>query len=186
MAFKKVRALLDSYAQVKVVSLDFIDELLEMNDENLTLLQKAYDKSDLKDVWLVISATGNPKLDRTIFSDCEDNKLWINSADQFESCNFILPAKSEKSGIMVSVSTFGKSPTFAAWLRDYFDELLDEDLILLFNLLTEARQRLKDNNVPTESANLKQFVNENVVDLIKTKQYELAEATMEDYISTII
>ncbi len=186
VGLKKAAGLLASGASVTVISLDFVEDFHKLPDDNLILITKSFEPDDIKNAWLVISATGDEQVDRCIYEECEKQRIWVNSADRLNSCNFILPAKSEKSGIMISVSTFGKSPTFAAWLRDYFDSLLDDQLIELFNILAVARQTLKDRGISTQKANLKSFVYDNVIDLIKNNQYDNARSLIEDYISDII
>jgi precorrin-2 dehydrogenase/sirohydrochlorin ferrochelatase len=186
IATRKVKSLLKSGGIVKVVSLTFTDDLSNMSDLNLTLLTKPFEIADLEGVWLVISATGLKSVDKLVYRECEKRHIWVNSADEIEACNFILPAKAVKSGVTVSVSTYGKSPTFASWLRDYFEILLDDEIVELFQLLADARQVLKENRVPTEKANFKQFVNEHIIDLIKSKNYDLAKSAMQNYVSSLI
>ncbi len=186
VGLKKATGLLASGALVTVISLNFVEGFHKLPADNLTLITKLFEPDDIKTAWLVISATGDEQVDRCIYEECEKQQIWVNSADRLNSCNFILPAKSEKSGIMISVSTFGKSPTFAAWLRDYFDSLLDDQLIELFNILAVARQTLKDRGISTQKANLKSFVYDNIIDLIKNNQYDNARSLIEDYISDIL
>ena len=56
---------------------------------------------------LVITATGDPAVDGTVFADAEHAGVWVNSADDPARCSFMLPAVTRQGPVIVSVSTDG-------------------------------------------------------------------------------
>ena len=80
----------------------------------------AYRASDLDHAWLVVAATPDDELNRRVYADAEERKIFCNVADVPELCSFILPALHRRGPITVAVSTGGASPALAQWLRDRF------------------------------------------------------------------
>lgn len=79
-----------------------------------------YDASLLDGVWLVVAATSDDALNRRVFADANERRVFCNVADVPELCSFILPALHRRGPITVAVSTAGASPALAQWLRDRF------------------------------------------------------------------
>jgi siroheme synthase-like protein len=80
----------------------------------------AYHPSQLDEVWLVVATTGDDALNRRIYANANERKVFCNVADVPELCSFILPAIHRRGPISVAVSTAGASPALAQWLRDSF------------------------------------------------------------------
>ena len=79
-----------------------------------------YNASLLDSVWLVVAATSDDPLNRRIYADASDRRIFCNVADVPELCSFILPALHRRGPITLAVSTAGASPALAQWLRDKF------------------------------------------------------------------
>ena len=79
-----------------------------------------YDAAHLDGVWLVVAATSDDALNRRIYVDANDRRIFCNVADVPELCSFILPALHRRGPITLAVSTAGASPALAQWLRDKF------------------------------------------------------------------
>jgi precorrin-2 dehydrogenase / sirohydrochlorin ferrochelatase len=74
----------------------------------------------LDSVWLVVAATSDDELNRRIYADATERRIFCNVADVPELCSFILPALHRRGPITLAVSTAGASPALAQWLRDKF------------------------------------------------------------------
>ena len=80
----------------------------------------AYRSSDLDHVWLVVAATSDDELNRRVYADANERRVFCNVADVPDLCSFILPALHRRGPITVAVSTAGASPALAQHLRDRF------------------------------------------------------------------
>src|SRR5207248_7425371 len=80
----------------------------------------AYSASDLDGIWLVVAATSHDELNRRVYADASERRIFCNVADVPELCSFILPALHRRGPITVAVSTAGASPALAQHLRDRF------------------------------------------------------------------
>ena len=100
--------------------------------------------------WLVIAATDDPAVQQQVFDDGERAGVWVNAADDPARCAFYLPAVLRREPAVVAVSTEGRSPALAAWLRDRMARTLPRRLDTIAQRLVEERQELQAAGIPTE------------------------------------
>jgi precorrin-2 dehydrogenase/sirohydrochlorin ferrochelatase len=100
---------------------------------------------------LVVTATGDPSVDSSVYRDAEKAGVWVNSADDPDHCTFVLPAVTRHGSISVAVSTGGSSPALASWLRRRVDETIGPGLGPLASLLADARARIHSRGASTET-----------------------------------
>ncbi len=105
----------------------------------------AYRASDLDHTWLVVAATSDEDLNRRVFADANERRIFCNVADVPELCSFILPALHRRGPITVAVSTAGASPALAQWLRDRFASQVGFEHEQLAGELQRIRPWVKQN-----------------------------------------
>jgi len=97
-----------------------VDGLEEAGAVVTLVAPHAYSASDLDGVWIVVAATSHDGLNRRVYADASERRIFCNVADVPELCSFILPALHRRGPITVAVSTAGASPALAQWLRNRF------------------------------------------------------------------
>ena len=117
--------------------------------EACTLLCRSYIPGDEDGMALVIAATDDADLNRTISNACRAKNIPVNVVDNKELCTFLFPCLVQEGELSVGISTAGASPTAAVWLKDRVSELIPAgfDEILVF--LEGLRPRIKE-NIPSE------------------------------------
>jgi precorrin-2 dehydrogenase / sirohydrochlorin ferrochelatase len=149
VAERKVRGLLDAGATVTVVAPVAVAGLRD--DPAVRWHRREYQRGEAASYRVVISATGIDAVDEQVARDARATGVPVNSADDPANCTFTLPAVTRLGDIQITVSTAGRSPAFAGWLKDRVEALLDESLIDVLDLLAEVRGDLHDAGVSTES-----------------------------------
>lgn len=147
IALRKAQQLLASGASVTVVAPSIdpgFDEL------PVRQVQREFEIADLDDVWLVITATGNPILDQQIFDAAESRRLWCNSADDPQRCSFILPAVHRQGALTIAISTGGASPAVASWLRSEIASYVGPEFVDLVGRISFDRALIKHEGRSTE------------------------------------
>lgn len=140
---RKVKGLLESGANVTVVSLDITQTITTWAAENkIRLFKRGYKANDLEDHFMVIGATDNEVLNRQIYTDAEKRNMLCNIADRPQACNFILPAVICRGNLSIAVSTSGKSPAFARFLRLKLEKEYGMEYAGLLDLMGTIRQKL--------------------------------------------
>jgi siroheme synthase-like protein len=117
----------------------------------LTLQRRPYQPGDAAAFRLVVTATGDPAVDAAVYADAEAAGVWVNSADDPEHCSFILPSVHRDGPVTIAVSTSGRSPAQATWLRGRLAEAGGPGLGDLAELLGRARAQVRAGGASTET-----------------------------------
>lgn len=133
-------------ANVEMVAPFFRDEVKALAEQfNINLIYTAYDASFLCDKDLVIAATDNVEVNTKIYKDAKSRNLLVNVADTPEFCDFYLGGIVTKGNVKIAISTNGKSPTTAKRLRQFFEEVIPDDVNILVENLNQYRKTIKGN-----------------------------------------
>lgn len=144
VATRKVARLLDAGAWVRVVALEASPELRAIGARATTLeiLLRAFDSSDLDDVQVVFTATGDGAVEAAVHEAADQRGVWVNAADDPERCSFLMPATLERGALQVAVSTGGESPVLAGRVRDEIDAALGPEYADAVAILGGLRREL--------------------------------------------
>ncbi len=170
---RKVKTLIKCGALVTVVSLEFEKELEALaKTESVTLKNRTYHSSDMKNVFLVIGATSNRELNRQINADANRLNILCNIADVPEVCNFILPAIVKRGDLMIAISTSGNSPAFAKKIRKDLEKQFGHEYAEFLKLMGAIRKKLlSEAHEPEAHKHLfEKLIDNNLVKLIKDQK----------------
>jgi precorrin-2 dehydrogenase/sirohydrochlorin ferrochelatase len=146
VAEEKLKFLLKSSpdANVELVALKFTQAIkILIKKYKVELTSDRYHLDYLDDKHIVIVATNSKETNIKIYNDCKKRNLLVNVADNPEYCDFYLGGIVTKGNVKIAISTNGKSPTMAKRLRQFFEEVLPEDLNELVENLNSYRKKLK-------------------------------------------
>ena len=134
-------------ANITVVAILISDEIKSMvkGQSSIVLLEKSFEASDLENKQLVIAATADKTLNESIYHAAKVKSILINVADTPELCDFYLGSIVTKGDLKIAISTNGKSPTLSKRIREFFEEILPENINDLILNLNEYRKSLKGN-----------------------------------------
>ena len=107
------------------------------------LIEKPFEISDLQNKQLVIAATADKILNEEIYHAAKAQHILINIADTPELCDFYLGSIVTKGDLKIAISTNGKSPTLSKRIREFFEEVLPENINDLILNLNDYRKTLK-------------------------------------------
>lgn len=132
-------------ANVKMVALEFNEEVKQMASKHkVQLIQKAYESTDLDGSQMIIAATNDEAVNIQAYHDAKAKNILVNVADNPPYCDFYMGGIVTKGNVKIAISTNGKSPTTAKRLRQFFEEVLPEDINKLVENLNAYRKTLKD------------------------------------------
>jgi len=133
-------------AQVQMVAKEFLNGTVELAEKHtVEMVQAAYQKEYLEGKHLVIACTDNPKVNEEVYRDCRERSILVNVADNPPFCDFYMGGIVTKGNVKVAISTNGKSPTTAKRLRQFFEDVLPDNIDDLVQNLNEYRKTLKGN-----------------------------------------
>ncbi|HEX4244339.1 MAG TPA: bifunctional precorrin-2 dehydrogenase/sirohydrochlorin ferrochelatase [Acidimicrobiales bacterium] len=178
IAAHKAEGLLRCRAQVTVVAPQLTDKLRLLAGGSLVLEERRYRAGEAAHYRLVITATGDPEVDRAVAADAEAAGVWVNSADDVDNCTFTLPAVHRDGDVTVAVSTGGASPALAGWLRDRSAAAIGPEAGTLAVLLDEARRRVRAEGRSTESTDWLAILAGPFVDLVQSGRIDEARSLL--------
>ncbi len=134
-------------AIVEVVAPRFLPELetLASSHESVKLTYKKFNCWMLRKRHLVIACTDDLKVNKRIYDLSRKRFLICNIADTPPLCDYYLGGIVTKGHVKIAISTNGKSPTTAKRLREFFEEVIPEDINAMVENLNEYRKTLKGN-----------------------------------------
>lgn len=141
IAARKVEALLRAGASVTVVAPAAV-VAVSQNPE-VVWLRRPYRPAEAAYYRLVVTATSDPEVNALVARDCEAAGVFANSADDPANCSFTLPSVARRGDLQVAVSTGGRSPALARWLRRRIERDIDSGYATLLDLLAETREEAK-------------------------------------------
>lgn len=147
VGLEKLQAIFRSspLAKVKIVAEQVIPEVLEFiaDKETVQLERRSFKESDLDEKELVVVASNNPELNKQIRDLTIKRNILLNVADKPDLCDFYLGSIVQKGNLKIGISTNGKSPTMAKRLKEFFNEVLPEEIDETLELLQEYRNQLR-------------------------------------------
>jgi precorrin-2 dehydrogenase len=180
VAARKTRALVAAGADVLVIAPEICEEIKSLP---VKVAERPYRRGDLSAAWLALAATDNPSVNRQVFADGHDVRVWVNVADDPEACSFTLPAVMRRGPVTVAVSTSGYSPALAGWIREQIAADVGPEVALLAELLAEARDALKAAGRSTEDVDWRRALDSDMLELIRTGQTAQARERLQACLS---
>ncbi|MDQ2825940.1 MAG: bifunctional precorrin-2 dehydrogenase/sirohydrochlorin ferrochelatase [Actinomycetota bacterium] len=165
VAMRKVEGLLASGAVVRVVA-PRLDAALA-GHPGVVCEERRWAPEDLEGVWLAIAATDNPEVNRAVFMAGERAGIWVNGADDPANCSFTLPSVVRRGDLQVAVSTGGRSPALASWLRRRFESEIGPEYQVLLDLLATEREGLRAAGRSTEGLDWQSALDSDMLGLIR-------------------
>jgi siroheme synthase-like protein len=147
VGLEKLTAILNNSteARVTVIAEKVSEDVYQLAERfpKVNIFKKSFSEEDLKDVNIVVVATGNEALNNYIRKLAHQHNLLINVADKPSLCDFYLGSIVQKGDLKVAISTNGKSPTVAKRLKEVLNESIPEELDTTLQQMSALRETLK-------------------------------------------
>jgi precorrin-2 dehydrogenase/sirohydrochlorin ferrochelatase len=109
----------------------------------VTLVEDIYKKKYIIGKHVVVATTDEPEVNIQVWKDCRAEAKLVNVADNPPYCDFYMGGIVTKGNVKVAISTNGKSPTTAKRLRQFFEDVIPENVDDLVKNLNEYRKTIK-------------------------------------------
>ncbi len=147
VALEKLHTVLQNSpaTQITMVAVEFAEPTRKaaLHHQNVTLVERAYEASDLDNADVIIIAVGNPQTSEQITIGARIKGKLVNVADKPELCDFYLGSIVKKGNLKIAISTNGKSPTIAKRLKETFNDLLPSELDEVLDNMEVIRSKMK-------------------------------------------
>lgn len=139
-AAAKVAALLEAGAAVTVIAAEPDAGLVELSRRGeIELVVRGYRRGDLAGALLVFATGGDHALNAAVFAEAEAEGVLCNAHQDSAHCHFASPTVTRRGDLVVAVSTGGRAPTLAGYVRDALAADLPDEFGALIDLVAEVR-----------------------------------------------
>jgi precorrin-2 dehydrogenase/sirohydrochlorin ferrochelatase len=133
-------------AHVTIVSPMFRKDTIALAKKGcVTLIKDSYNKRYLAGKHMVVATTDVPEINVQVWQDCRAVSKLVNVADNPPYCDFYMGGIVTKGNVKIAISTNGKSPTTAKRLRQFFEDVIPENIDDFVKNLNEYRKTIKGN-----------------------------------------
>jgi len=140
VARRKVRALLESGADVEVISPELCRELDKLaGSGQIRVLRRAYQPGDLAGATIAIAASSERSVNLAVAREARKKGVLLNVVDDRDTSDFIAPAYLRRGEVTVAISTSGTSPALARKIRIRLEKVISEEYAALTRLVGEVR-----------------------------------------------
>lgn len=181
VAIRKIGGLLQSGAAVTVVAPDVRDEIRAMPVARI--LERPYQRGEVASYRLAITCTDDTAVNAQVFRDAEAAGVFANSADDPENCAFILPSVARQGELAVTVSTAGRSPALASWMRRRLEAELDERYAVLLDLLADVRAEARLHFGTSEISGWNAALDDGLLELVADGDTDAARARLRSHLN---
>ena len=181
VALRKAEGLLACGGRVTVVA-PRVDPALRSLD--VAVEEREWRPGDLDGMWLAIAATDSPAVNGAVYAEGQRRGVWVNGADDPANCSFTLPSVVRRGDLQVAVSTGGRSPALASWLRRRLETEIGPEYEALLELLATERDGLKAAGVSTEGLDWRSALDSDMLDLIRTGDLAHARERLQTCLSS--
>ncbi len=109
--------------------------------DHCLVIQDHYHKKYLDQVFMVVAATDNPITNSQIYKDANEKNLLCMTTDSDSSSDYNFMATAVKDNLSISVSTDGRSPSFAKEIANKMMGSVTSEDFLRLELLGEIRDK---------------------------------------------
>lgn len=140
----KLDALLHAGADLTVVSPEVNPRIAAFAAAGkITLHRRTFQSGDLDDMFVVIAATDDRSLNARIVTEARAARILTQAVDDIPYCDFFAVAIVRRGDLQLGISTNGRSPAFARWMRERLDADLPAEYGDLLDVLGEVRDTIK-------------------------------------------
>jgi precorrin-2 dehydrogenase/sirohydrochlorin ferrochelatase len=144
IADEKLDSLLLAGANVSVVSPAVRPRIADFaRAGQITLQQRPYQSGDLAGVYLAIAASDDRALNAQVVTQAREAGILTQAVDDIPYCDFFAMALVRRGDLQLAISTNGRSPAFARWMRERLDAELPQEYGDLLAVLGDVRDTLK-------------------------------------------
>jgi len=144
VATRKVGALVRDGAELLIIAPEVSKEIERLEATGaISVERRSFEPSDLDGAFLAIAATDSRAVNQLVTDEARTRGVLVNVTDDPGACDFTVPAIVRRKDITLAISTGGRSPAFARYLREQLSDWLVDSRLLLLEIMAELRRDLR-------------------------------------------
>jgi len=146
----------------------------------VALARRDFAEADLDGMFLVIAATSDPAVNKTIGDLCRARGILCNIVDLPEEGSFIVPSCVQRGELSIAISTSGQSPALTKRIRKDLQDRFGEEYAGFLLLMSRLRPRVLALGLETEanSALFRKLVGSKLLEALKQGDAALVQTEL--------
>lgn len=150
VAARKISDLILARARVRVVAETANAQIRKLAETSAIRLDlRSFDTRDVDDAWFVISATGVPAIEKSVFDECQRQKKFVIAVDDLAHASAASGSVIRRHPFIVSISSSAEVPAMTRLLREVLERVLPEETWI--QKARELRAEWKKSGTPMAS-----------------------------------
>ena len=180
----KLDALLAAGAEVTVVSPEVRPRIAALAAAGqIALHRRSYEPGDLDGAYLTIAASDDRPLNARVVTEARAMGILTQAVDDIPYCDFFAVAIVRRGDLQLGISTNGRSPAFARWLRERLDTELPAEYGDLLAVLGDVRDSLKARGAIPAYEHWQAAISDEVLAALRTGDREQAVARVQERVA---
>jgi precorrin-2 dehydrogenase / sirohydrochlorin ferrochelatase len=152
-------------------------------DGQITLHQRPYRTSDLDATYLAIAATDDRATNARMVNEARAAGILTQAVDDIPYCDFFAVAIVRRGDLQLGISTNGRSPAFARWMRERLDTELPTEYGDLLGVLGDVRDTIKARGPIPAYEHWQAAITDEVLAALSVGDHETATARVYERVS---
>ncbi len=189
VATRKVRALMGTGANMRVVSPEFTREIASLvSEKKISGEKRAFSVDDLQGCTLVFAATNAPDLNDFISDEAIKRGIPVNNVTNPGKCTFFVPSQIVRGDLIFTISTSGKSPAAAKWMRKMLEKQIGPEYEMLIEWMGILRNKLEQEGLsPGQIGGITEYLlDHGILAKLKTSDTQGVLAVLENAFQSIL
>lgn len=186
VALRKIDTLLDYDTKITVVAPEPDEKIRYYAESNkLELKQREYRSAEAADYGLVVSASSDHAVNKQVHKDATGARVPVNVVDNPALCDFVFPAVTRRNCLTVAVSTDGKAPFLAGYLRLVLDDIFPERWNRIARYAAVYRKMLQEQGPKVREDKMRclnHFLGADWKEILKEKSEDQIKEQMSDWL----
>jgi precorrin-2 dehydrogenase/sirohydrochlorin ferrochelatase len=181
VARAKIAGLRRAGARVSVVAPAVANEIAALiRSGAISHVGRPYAPEDVRGFVLVVAATDDRDVNAHVSADARRAGVLVNVVDRPDLSTFIAPAVLQRGELQIAVSTSGRTPAFAAFVRDEVGSEIGPEYGVALAILGRVRERLRAEERPLAERKevLRGLAEAGIVGLVRTKDRAAIDALL--------
>jgi precorrin-2 dehydrogenase/sirohydrochlorin ferrochelatase len=149
----------------------------------ITLHRRRYRRSDLDGINLAIAATDDRPTNARMVTEARAARILTQAVDDIPYCDFFAVAIVRRGDLQLGISTNGRSPAFARWMRERLDSELPTEYGDLLAILGDVRDTIKARGAIPAYEHWQAAITDEVIAALDAGDRETATARIYERVS---
>ena len=151
VALQKAQVLQNNDINFSIISETLTNEILKTTPN---IQQKSFKLKDIKSFYIIIDATGVPKVAKKLLKYKQKHNILLNVVDVPSLCDFYFMALTQNKPLQIAVSSNGASPTAAKFFRDECEKLIPHNI----SKYLSKKQKQRDSGIIKKRETKKELI----------------------------